>query len=428
MNTYSIIKKKQRGDEHTSNELNFLIKSFLDGKIPDYQMSAWLMATYFKGMTEKETILYTKEIINSGKKINFDHLNSGKIVDKHSTGGVGDKVSFILGPILAACGCYVPMIAGRGLGHTGGTIDKLESIPGYNTNLKIAKFKSIVENVGISIIGQTKEICPADKKIYSLRDVTGTIESNPLICGSILSKKISEGIKILILDVKYGNGAFMQTIKEAKQLGSMLKKIGEGFNINIYPNYTSMDEPLGYACGLWCEIQESINSLKGNGPKDLMEVIMHLGIATLKKVNISNPQNKINTVIKDGSALKIFYQMIEKHSGEIKSLENNKTNKPKYEKIIISNQKGVIKMIDTKCVGLALIELGAGRKKSNDKLDNTAGIIFNKKCNSIIDKNEAIAKIFCSDKYKLERGSKLLEDSITIGITKSKILPLIYKG
>ena len=198
MNIYSIIKNKQNGYENNREELQFLIQSFVNQEIPDYQLSAWLMATYFKGMTINETVAYTNEIINSGEKIDFNYLNSSKIVDKHSTGGVGDKVSFILGPILAACGCYVPMIAGRALGHTGGTIDKLESIPGYKTNLKISHFKKIVEEVGISIMGQTDQICIADKKIYAIRDLTGTIESIPLICGSILSKKIAEGIKMLI--------------------------------------------------------------------------------------------------------------------------------------------------------------------------------------------------------------------------------------
>tara|TARA_Y100001968_G_C19453234_1_gene770249 strand:- start:8957 stop:10243 length:1287 start_codon:yes stop_codon:yes gene_type:complete len=428
MNTYSIIKQKQNGTEHNLEELRYLIQSFINKTIPDYQMSAWLMATFFKGMSQKETILYTQEIINSGKKISFNNLDSNKIVDKHSTGGVGDKVSFILGPILAACGCYIPMIAGRGLGHTGGTIDKLESIPGYQTNLKLDTFKSIVEKVGISIMAQTKEICPADKLIYALRDVTGTIESMPLICGSILSKKIAEGIKILILDVKYGNGAFMDSIEKAKQLGTLLKNIGENFDIKVYPHYTSMNEPLGNACGLWCEIQESIATLKGNGPKDLTEVVKYLAIQTLNKTNNSNSENLFNNVIKNGTALKIFYNMIEQHSGKIDTLENKEINKPKFKKHIISKHNGVLNTINTKNVGIALIELGAGRKISTDKLDNSAGIIFSKKCNHSIKKGDKIATIFCSNEKKLKKGAKILENSIFISNTKSKPLPLINKG
>ena len=428
MNTYSIIKQKQNGIEHSPDEIKFLIQSFINKKIPDYQMSAWLMAIYFKGMTEKETILYTKEIINSGKNLDFNHLDSNKIVDKHSTGGVGDKVSFVLGPILAACGYYVPMIAGRGLGHTGGTIDKLESIPGYKTNLKLDTFKSIVEQVGISIMAQTEEICPADKLIYSLRDVTGTIESIPLICGSILSKKIAEGIKFLILDVKYGNGAFMESIQKAKQLGTMLKKIGENFNIKVYPLYTSMNEPLGNACGLWCEIQESINTLKGNGPKDLTEVVKYLAIQTLNKTNNSNSKNMIDQVIKNGTALNILYNMIEKHSGDISTLENKKINKPKFKKNILSKHNGIINSINTKDVGISLIEIGAGRKISTDKLDNSAGIIFKKKCNSKVKIGDHIATIFCSNKEKLEKGSTIFENSISISNKNTKLLPLINRG
>jgi len=428
MNTYSIIKKKQNGQEHSSSELNFLIQSFLNNQIPNYQMSAWLMATYFKGMTEQETIYYTKEIIDSGEKIIFNHIDKQKIVDKHSTGGVGDKVSFILGPILAACGCYVPMIAGRGLGHTGGTIDKLESIPGYKTNLNIATFKSIVKTVGISIMAQTKNICPADKAIYALRDVTGTIESIPLICGSILSKKIAEGITTLMLDVKYGNGAFMQTIQEAKQLGDMLKKIGENFQIRIYPNYSSMDEPLGNACGLWCEILESIDTLKGNGPKDLTELVKHLAITTLNKLDYLDSEKKVDNAIKDGSALKIFYNMIEKHSGKIDTLKYNTINKPKYEASIYSKENGIINSMNTKKIGLTLIEIGAGRKIASDILDNSAGIIFKKKCNSKVKKGEKIAEIFCSNQNKLNKGVIMLESSISFSNKKNKLLPLIYKG
>ena len=414
MNIFSIIKKKQLGLEHNSQELNFLISSYVNNEIPDFQVSAWLMATMLNGMTKKETSFYTKEIINSGEKINFDYLNTKYIIDKHSTGGVGDKVSFILGPILASIGCYIPMIAGRGLGHTGGTIDKLESIPGYNTNLNIEKFKNIVENVGISIIGQTQEICPADKKLYLLRDLTGTIESIPLICGSILSKKIAEGIKTLILDVKFGNGAFMETKKDAQKLGKILKSVGEKFNIEVYPFYTNMDQPLGNSCGLWCEIQESIECLNGRGPKDLMKIVNFLAINTLKKLKISNPQKKINQVIEDGSALKKFHDMVRSQSGEIDSLYDQKTNKPKFFKYIYAKKDGCIESMKTKDIGYSLIEIGAGRKNKLDILDNSAGILFYKKCNSNFKKGDRLAKIFCSNEIKLSKGYDLLKKSITL--------------
>tara|TARA_Y100001978_G_scaffold203461_1_gene229514 strand:+ start:2029 stop:3285 length:1257 start_codon:yes stop_codon:yes gene_type:complete len=414
MNIFSIIKKKQFGLEHDSEELKFLISSYVKNEVPDFQVSAWLMATFLNGMTDKEMSLYTKEIINSGKKINFNHLKTKYIIDKHSTGGVGDKVSFILGPILASIGCYIPMIAGRGLGHTGGTIDKLESIPGYNTNLNIEKFKSIVENVGISIISQTKEICPADKKLYLLRDLTGTIESIPLICGSIMSKKIAEGIKTLILDVKFGNGAFMETKKDAQKLGKMLKSVGESFKIKVYPFYTNMNQPLGNSSGLWCEIQESIECLKGNGPKDLMEIVTYLAINTLKKLKISDPEKKINHVIKDGSALNKFHDMVNSHSGDVDSLYDKTTNKPKFHKFIYAKKDGFVKSMKTKDIGYSLIEIGAGRKNKLDILDNSAGILFYKKCNCSVIRGDKIAKIFCSDETKLSKGYALLEKSIIL--------------
>ena len=215
---YELIKHKRESREHSKEDIQLIVNSFVDGSVPNYQIAAWLMAVYLNGMTNLETAFYTQSLTNSGKKIKFDNLN-GPIVDKHSTGGVGDKVSLILGPILAACNCYVPMIVGRGLGHTGGTLDKLESISNYNGFLSVDKFKNIVKDIGISIIGQTNEICPADKKIYALRDLTATIESNPLICGSILSKKIAEGINYLVMDIKVGNGAFMKNVDQAKTLG-----------------------------------------------------------------------------------------------------------------------------------------------------------------------------------------------------------------
>ena len=259
---YELIKHKQNCKEHSKEDIESIVNSFINGSVPDYQISAWLMAVYLNGMTNLEAAYYTQCLTNSGKKIKFTKLN-GPIVDKHSTGGVGDKVSLILGPILAACNCYVPMIVGRGLGHTGGTLDKLESIKDYNGFLSVDKFKNIVKEIGVSIIGQTNEICPADKKIYALRDLTATIESNPLICGSILSKKIAEGINHLVMDIKIGNGAFMKNINEAKILGEYLKDIGLKSNLKVKYSITDMNQPLGNYSGLLCEVIESLNTLKG---------------------------------------------------------------------------------------------------------------------------------------------------------------------
>ena len=341
---YELIKNKQAGLNHNKKEIEFIVNNYTKNIIPDYQMSAWLMAVYLNGMNIEETKNYTETIINSGEKIKFSTLEE-PVIDKHSTGGVGDKVSLILGPILAACDCYVPMIVGRGLGHTGGTLDKLESIPGYNAFLDTKKFQKTVKQNGISIIGQTKQVCPADKKIYALRDLTGTIESMPLICGSILSKKIAEGIKYLVLDIKIGNGAFMKNKKEAKILGNYLKKIGEKFNLNINYAITDMNQPLGLYSGIQCEIIESIEALKGNGPKDLMEVVFYLAETCLNMVQINN--KKIKQVLENGLAYEKFLKMVHLHGGKIEKIDFN----PSAKKIIKSKKEGYVSFNDTKSLG-----------------------------------------------------------------------------
>ena len=406
---YQLIKDKQNHKEHSKKDIEFIVKSFTDGSVPNYQIAAWLMAVYLNSMTEKETSYYTQSLTNSGKKIKFQNLN-GPIVDKHSTGGVGDKVSLILGPILAACDCYVPMIVGRGLGHTGGTLDKLESIKGYNGFLSVDKFKNNVRQLGISIIGQTKEICPADKKIYALRDLTATIESNPLICGSILSKKIAEGINHLVMDIKIGNGAFMKNINEGKTLGEYLKKVGLQSNLNIDYSLTDMNQPLGNYSGLLCEVMESIDTLKGNGPQDLTKIVYHLTEKCMSLAGIVNPKQKIQTVINDGRAYEKFEKMIFSHGGKINSINL----KPKFKKIIKSNKSGFLSVKDTKRIGMAIIELGGGRKKIEDNVDPQAGIKFLKKHGESINKNEPIAEVFGSSSNRNLIASQYINQSIDI--------------
>ena len=291
-----LINNKKNNKSHNPREINFIVKSYLNNKINNEDMTLWLKEIFDNGMSINETIFYTDAIINSGQKIIFDNLD-GYILDKHSTGGIGDKVSLILGPILAACGCYVPMVVGRYLGHTGGTLDKLESIPGYNGLIDINSFKKNVKNIGISIIGQTDEICPADRKIYALRDKTNTISSLPLICGSIMSKKISEGIQGLVLDIKYENGAFLESKEEGQKLGELLSLIGSKFNVDVKYLGTSMNQPLGNFSGLNCEIIESIDCLNGKGPDDLMKVVFNLGKVALSLAKINNAEQKMLNVM-----------------------------------------------------------------------------------------------------------------------------------
>lgn len=406
---YELIKHKRESREHSKEDIQLIVNSFVDGSVPNYQIAAWLMAVYLNGMTNLETAFYTQSLTNSGKKIKFNNLN-GPIVDKHSTGGVGDKVSLILGPILAACNCYVPMIVGRGLGHTGGTLDKLESISNYNGFLSVDKFKNIVKDIGVSIIGQTNEICPADKKIYALRDLTATIESNPLICGSILSKKIAEGINYLVMDIKVGNGAFMKNVDQAKTLGEYLKNVGEQSNLKINYSVTDMNQPLGNYSGLMCEVVESINTLKGDGPQDLKEVTFHLAEKCLLLSGVENARQKIIDVINNGSAYEKFEKMIFAHGGKIKSISLN----PSSNKIIKSSEEGYLNIIDTKRIGMAIIELGAGRKKIEDTVDSQAGIRFFKKHGDMVKKNEPIFEVFSSDKDKIKVAHKMINQSIQI--------------
>tara|TARA_Y100001934_G_C12291857_1_gene745233 strand:+ start:100 stop:1359 length:1260 start_codon:yes stop_codon:yes gene_type:complete len=406
---YSLIKNKQNFLAHSKQEIEYIVNGFTKNKIPDYQMSAWLMAIYLNGMNEIETANYTKSLVNSGEKIKFKNLNK-PVIDKHSTGGVGDKISLILGPILAACDCYVPMIVGRGLGHTGGTLDKLESIDGYNGFLNMEEFKKNVKEIGISIIGQTNEICPADKKIYALRDITGTIESNPLICGSILSKKLAEGIDYLVLDIKIGNGAFMKNKNEAIILGDYLKKVAEKFNLKMKYLITDMNQPLGNYSGLICEVIESIDILKGNGPNDILELIYYIGENCLKLAGLNSGREKIAKVLKNGKAYEKFEQMVTAHGGKLKSIKLE----PITKKIIKADKEGYLNFIDTKAMGMSIIELGGGRKKIDDLVDSNAGFRLIKKHGEYVKENDVIAEIFCSNTNKIESGYKIFKKSIQI--------------
>ena len=420
-----LISKKNKGEAFTKSEIDFIVSGYTIGKISDKDMAGWLQSVFDFGMNTKETRNYTHSMLNSGERIDFSYLD-GFVIDKHSTGGVGDKVSIVLGPILAACGCYVPMLAGRGLEHTGGTIDKLETIPGYKAELSLDKFKNIVENVGVSIMSQTIDICPADRKIYALRDITNTVASLPLICGSIMSKKIAEGIEGLILDIKIGNGAFMQTIQEGKQLSKILKDVGDLYNLKVKICYTDMNQPLGKSSGLWLEILECVECLKNNGPNDLMKVVYHLGNEALKIAGISNPQQKMQSSIENGSAFDKFKSMVKAHGGDINSLENKDINQAIFSKSIIANEDGYISSIDTTGAGNAITLLGGGRLDKRDVLDPTVGINFFKKLGDKVSRGDILATYFASNKFKIEKNNFLLEKLYSIDKLKPVEIPIIY--
>ena len=400
-----LINNKKKNKFHNSKEINFIVKSYLNDKINDQDMAAWLKEIFDNGMSINETIFYTDSIINSGQKIKFDNLD-GYILDKHSTGGIGDKVSLILGPILAACGIYVPMVVGRHLGHTGGTLDKLESIPGYNGLIDINSFKKNVKNVGISIIGQTNEICPADRKIYSLRDKTNTIASLPLICGSIMSKKISEGIQGLVLDIKYGNGAFLESKEEGQKLGELLSLIGSKFDVDVKYLGTSMNQPLGNFSGLSCEIIESINCLNGKGPEDLMKVVFDLGKVACSLAKINSAEEKMLNVINNGKAYEIFEKMVYEHGGDLNSLHCTYTDSIDIK----AKESGKLQFINTKKIGEAInfINILTGKK------DNSSGAEFFKKNNDTIDKGDVILRLFSNNMDNLRVAERLVYESYSI--------------
>ena len=391
-----------------------IVFGYLDGTLEETEMVNWIDMIFERGMSRSESADYTKAIINSGVKISFQNLD-GPIVDKHSTGGVGDKVSIVLGPLLAAYGYYVPMIVGRSLGHTGGTLDKLCSIPGYSPYLDIDSFKNNVKNVGVSIMGQTNDICPADRKIYDLRDRINKIASYPLICGSIMSKKIAEGIQGLVLDIKTGNGAFMHSVQMATELGELLSDIGIRNGLKMKVAITDMNQPLGKFSGVGCEIVESIHCLKGRGDKDLMNVVFYLAgeIIDMFEGQVDNKQ--LQFLIDNGNAYEVFIKMVEAHGGSIKEFENKKYSIPKHVYKVVSNFDGYIKSFKTKMIGEILSSIGSGTLNNKDGIDNHAGLTIYRKISQKVSKGETIMKFYCSSEKKINnlmnRNYNLLEVS-----------------
>lgn len=418
MTAYEIISKKRDGQTLSTEEIEFFINGYTGGEIPDYQMSALLMAIYLKDMDNRESQALMESYIHSGQTINLDHI-SGIKVDKHSTGGVGDKVSIILAPIVSAAGIPVPMISGRGLGHSGGTLDKLESIPGFIVDYTINDFKNKLENTGACLIGQTKELAPADKKIYSLRDVTATVQSIPLIGASIMSKKIAEGIDALVLDVKTGVGAFMINHERARQLAKSLIHIGENAGKKTIAYITDMNQPLGCTVGNWLEIEECIDCLQGKGPDDLMEVTYQLAGAMIflgeKTESIDSGIEMSRNLIENGKAWEKFLEIVRSQEGDTKLLLNpynypQSTFKAEY----LAPQNGWIASINALEVGMTAVGLGAGRLKSTDKIDNKAGIRFHKKVGQDVKKGEPVFTIYTDKKEVLQNSVNRLADIITI--------------
>ncbi|HCL00264.1 MAG TPA: thymidine phosphorylase [Candidatus Marinimicrobia bacterium] len=425
------IEKKKNGQEHSSAEIKDFIGAYVKGDIPDYQMAAWLMAVNFQGMTDRETIALVDVMLHSGETIDLSHVESFK-VDKHSTGGVGDKVSLILAPLANAVGCVVPMLSGRSLGHSGGTLDKLESIPGFNVMLAKKEFIRLVEKYGLAMGGQTEEVVPADRKMYALRDVTSTVKSIPLICGSILSKKIAEGIDGLVMDVKTGNGAFLPEYNQSQRLAKQLKNVGQQFGLKVISVITDMNQPLGNAVGNWLEVVESINTLKGDGPADLLEVTLHLTAWMVVLSGIEKDFDKavhlLEKTIQSGAAYEKFLMMVENQGGDVDLVQHPE----KYKRAaviapVISNHSGYIKAIDSYSIGMTALSIGTGRKNLQDVIKPEVGIIIEKKIGAAVNRAEPLAVIHAPDQSSWEQAQIQILNAFKITDSKVAPPPLFYE-
>ncbi len=426
---YQIIEKKSQGLTLSESEIKDFVLAYTAGNVPDYQMSALLMAIFIKGMTTEETLSLTKVMLESGECMDFTSA-PGFVADKHSTGGVGDKVSILLAPILAALGIHIPMISGRGLGHSGGTLDKLESIPGFNVNLDLKTWHDLVLKEHVGLIGQTGNICPADKKIYALRDVTATVRSIPLISASIMSKKIAEGVQGLVLDVKTGNGAFMQTQDDSRALAKSLVSIGKGYGIKTTALITDMNQPLGSAIGNWFEMEESVRGLQGDGPADLMDVTYALGAEILK---MSNPDLTQEAAIElqaktvaDGSAFEKLKRITELQGGNPDVLDKlSDYPRAKYSGAVRAPRSGYLAKVDTMALGFAGIQLGAGRRKITDSIDYSSGMYIHSRIGDSVSSGEDMLTVYSNDEKALDQVLAGGQDIFTIEQSPPEIPSLI---
>lgn len=429
MRMYDLIMKKRNGEALTTAEIDYMITEYVAGNIPDYQMSAFLMAVYLNGMTEEETVTLTLEVAHSGEMVDLSAIEGIK-VDKHSTGGVGDKTTLIIAPIVAACGVKVAKMSGRGLGHTGGTVDKLEAIPGFQTVIAQDRFFEIVNTIGVSVIGQSGNLAPADKKLYALRDVTATVESIPLIAASIMSKKLAAGSDAILLDVKTGSGAFMKTVDDSIALAKEMVSIGENAGRKTAALITDMDIPLGNNIGNSLEVIEAVETLKGNGPEDLTEVSLQLAANMLylaEKGTIEECLAMAKKTIEDGSALERLVAMVEAQGGDSSViLDTEKFDKAPFECPIISAEEGYIASMDTESCGIASSMLGAGRETKESDIDFSAGIILKRKVGDFVKKGDVLAVMYTSKESLFANAEKRYLSALTFAKVKPAENPRIF--
>lgn len=431
MRAVDILMKKRAGETLTEAEIRFIIDGYVKGEIPDYQISALLMAIFFRGMTAKETAVLTEAMLDSGERMDLSGI-PGPFVDKHSTGGVGDKISLPLAPMVAACGVKVPMMSGRALGHTGGTLDKLESIPGYRTSLELSEFRKGLIEDGFAMTGQTARVVPADKKLYALRDVTATVESIPLITASILSKKVAEGADGIVFDVKCGSGAFMKTYNDAKALASSLVATGAAMGKRVVAVLTDMSQPLGYKVGNFLEIEETLDCLEGKGPQDVMELTFRLGAWMLvlggAAKTMKEGRARCEEAIHSGAALERFYRNVIRQGGNVgEMLERRGSWRSDFAREIKAEYDGYIESIDALAIGLAGVYLGVGRNRTEDNVSPTAGFIFEKKRGDPVKKGDRIAIAYGKDEASLDPAMDLARKAVSISNEAPQPLSLIME-
>ena len=432
MHYTELIEKKRDGFTHTKEEIEFIIRGVTDGSMPDYQLTAWMMAVCFRGMTDEETAYLTDAMMHSGDVVDLSDLEGVK-VDKHSTGGVGDTTTLIVAPLVAACGGTVAKVSGRGLAHSGGTLDKLESVPGVSVEKGLDEFKRIVRKTGLCVIGQSGNLDPADKRMYALRDVSGTVPSIPLIASSIMSKKLASGAEAIVLDVKTGGGAFMRTVDEARKLASLMVKIGRHLGRNTVAVITDMDRPLGMAVGNGLEMREAIEGLTGKIPYNdpLMQVSFVLAGRLLMLSNIASTQGEAEIMLKkaveDGSGFTRLRSMLEEMGGDVRYVDDpNLLVRTKRIVPIYKDCTGYIKKLDAKSVGLAALLLGAGREKAGDTVDPAVGILMKKRCGDRIEKDEPIAYMYVNDETNLDEAVSKLVNAVCVADEKPEDEALVY--
>ena len=428
MRMYDIIQKKRDGGVLTEQEIRWFIEGYSKGEIPDYQAAALCMAIYFRGMNVEETAALTFAVRDSGERLDFSDIH-GLRVDKHSTGGVGDKTSLVVTPIVASLGVKVAKMSGRGLGHTGGTIDKLEAIPGFCTDLPIEKFKDIVNDIGIAIVGQNAELAPADKLLYALRDVTATVDSLPLIVSSMMGKKLAADDDCIVLDVKTGSGAFMKTLEKSRELAEQMVAIGKMAGKRMCALITDMDRPLGYAIGNSLEVIEAIETLQGKGPEDLTELCIALATRILylaEKGDLETCEKNARAAIANGTALEKLAQMVRAQGGDERCIYHPETfEKAKYSYEVKATESGFVLGVDTESYGVASLLLGAGRNTKEDIIDFTAGVKLVKKTGDRVEKGDVIAVLYSSRTNSFEQAAAKLLSATKIGENAPNDQPLI---